>query len=246
MSNHPSAFEHPQFVSDAVAALVLSGAATPVPTRPFITSPLGVVPKGVDKLRLILDLRYVNSFLRVDKFKYESIREVNSLCRLRDFLFTVDLKSGYHHVDVDPAFWQFLGFEWQGQHYVFCQLPFGLATACFVFTKLLKQLVQRWRILGIRMIPYIDDFLFFAGSAAEFARIQAQVLGDFARSGFVLSTDKCQLQLSHVVKFLGFVVDSLHGVCRSLSLPLRSVPSALLRPAFLRSCLRVSLVSSPR
>ncbi|GAQ86349.1 hypothetical protein KFL_002830260 [Klebsormidium nitens] len=71
-ANHPSAFQFPDFVSDAVASLVVTGAAQEVFFKPFIISPLGVVPKGVDKLRLILDLRCVNSFLRVDKFKYES------------------------------------------------------------------------------------------------------------------------------------------------------------------------------
>lgn len=127
------------------------------------------------------------------------------MCKLKDLLFTVDLKSGYHHVDVDPSFWQFLGFEWQGRYYVFCRLSFDLATACFVFTKILKQLVQHWRSMGIRLIPYIDEFLFFTSSVQEFASVQAQVLADFSKAGFVLSLEKCQLQASHVVKFLEFV-----------------------------------------
>lgn len=196
----------------SLANLVVTGAAHEVAFCPFIVSPLGVVPKGIDKLRLIQDLRYVNSFLKVDFFRYENVREVSSLCKLREFLFTVDLKSGYHHVDIHPDFWQFLGFEWEGKYYVFTQLPFGLATACFDFTKLIKQLVQRWRSFGIRPIPYIDDFLFFASSPSEFVSVKAQVLEDSARAGFVLSHEKCQLQLSHVAKFLGFIVDTLHGV----------------------------------
>jgi hypothetical protein len=52
-------------VSEAVANLVVTGAAHEVAFRPFIVSPLGVVPKGIDKLRLILVLRYVNQFLNV-------------------------------------------------------------------------------------------------------------------------------------------------------------------------------------
>jgi hypothetical protein len=104
MPNHPSAFQHPEFVTEAVSALVATGAAMEVSFRPFIVSPLGVVPKALDKLRLILDLCYVNSFLRVDSFRYESLKEVSTLCKLKDFLFTVDLNSGYHHIDVDPAF----------------------------------------------------------------------------------------------------------------------------------------------
>jgi hypothetical protein len=124
----------------------------------------------------------------------------------------VDLKSGYHHVDVAPEFWQYLGFEWQGKYNVFCQLPFGLPTACFVFTKFMKQLVAYWRKAGIRVIPYIDDFLFICSTATEFSSVQSGVLADFARARFVLLHEKCQLQLSHVIKFLRFVVDTLHGV----------------------------------
>jgi hypothetical protein len=102
--NHPSAYEYPQSVTEAVQTLVLTGAAMPVTFKPFIVSPLGVVPKGVDKLRLILDLRFVNSFLNVQSFKYESVREVSQLAKLKDLLFTVDLKSGNHHINVDPKF----------------------------------------------------------------------------------------------------------------------------------------------
>jgi hypothetical protein len=139
--NHPFAFEHSEFVSKVVSSLVVTGAAMRVSERPWIISPLGVVPKGVDKLRLILDLRYINSFLRIDSFKYESLKTIPHLCKLKDLLFSVDLKSGYHHVDIHQDYWKFLGFEWEGQYYVFCQLPFCLATACYVFSKIVKQLV---------------------------------------------------------------------------------------------------------
>lgn len=36
-------------------------------------------------------------------------------------------------------------------------MPFGLSTACFVFTKLLRPLVTRWRSMGHVSLVYIDD-----------------------------------------------------------------------------------------
>jgi hypothetical protein len=39
MANHPSAFQHPEFVSEAVSTLVATGAALEVPFQPFIVSP---------------------------------------------------------------------------------------------------------------------------------------------------------------------------------------------------------------
>lgn len=53
--NHPSAFEFPEFVTEAVQQLVITGAAMEVSFRPFIINPLGVVPKALNKLRLILE-----------------------------------------------------------------------------------------------------------------------------------------------------------------------------------------------
>ena len=64
------------------------------------------------------------------------------LLERNDHLFSFDLKSGYHHVDVAEAHQRFLGIEWGGAYYVFTVLPFGLSTACNVFTKLLRPLVR--------------------------------------------------------------------------------------------------------
>ena len=78
-----------------------------------------------------------------------------------DYLFSLDLKSGYHHVDIYEPHRQFLGFQWkqkgQTHFYVFTILPFGLATACYAFTKLLRPLVKYWRGQGIRALVYLDD-----------------------------------------------------------------------------------------
>ena len=48
-------------------------------------------------------------------------------------MFMFDLKSGSHHVDIQKEHWKYLGFAWgegpNTKYYVFCVLPFGLATA---------------------------------------------------------------------------------------------------------------------
>ena len=98
-----------------------------------------------------LNLRYVNRFLRKDRFKYEDMRTALMLFEKGDFISTFDLKSGYHHVDINEQSQEFLGFAWQQAFYVFTVLPFGLSSACYVFTKLLRPLVKLYggaRALG--------------------------------------------------------------------------------------------------
>jgi hypothetical protein len=188
-SNHPLAFEHASFVTEAVSNLATTGTILCVPTAPFLVSPLGVVSKAEDKLRLILDLRFLNQFLQITKFKYESIRMITDLCLPKDLLFTIDLKAGYHHINIYEPHWKYLGFKWQGQYYVFSQLPFGLAPACYVFTMVMRQLTKSCRARGYCLVHYIDDFFFACRSSAEFARVQASVLGDLAAAGLVVSKE---------------------------------------------------------
>ena len=55
----------------------------------------------------------------------------------RDFFFTLDIESGYHHIDVNSNYWQYLGFSWQfstGTSQVFCLSRF---VVWFVFGLLL-------------------------------------------------------------------------------------------------------------
>ena len=62
-----------------------------------------------------------------------------------DYLFSFDLKSGYHHVDIAKHHWKYLGFNWEGMNYVFTILPFGLSTTCYIFTKIVP---AHWSVIG--------------------------------------------------------------------------------------------------
>ena len=54
-----------------------------------------------------------------------------------------------------------IGFRWDTkgtpQFYAFTVLPFGLYTACYVFTKLLRPLIKQWQGKGLEAIIYLDD-----------------------------------------------------------------------------------------
>lgn len=212
LANHSSAYEHTGFVDSAIADLVATGAAEPVDVQPTCVLPLGVVPKkGTSKYRLIFDARYINEHLVVPSFQYEGLSALPEILQPNDFLFTVDLKSGYHHIDMHPDAWPYLGFEWRGQFFRFVQLPFGLAPACWVFTKVTRELQQYWRADGHRCAQYIDDGLHAHQDRSALSQWQARVLSDLDNCGFLVSTDKCSLEPEHRKEFLGATVDTEAG-----------------------------------
>ena len=73
----------------------------------------------------------------------------------RDYMFSFDLKSGYHHIDIAKVHHKYLGFSWGDRFFVFIVLPFGLPTACYILTKILCPLMRYWWELGIKIIVCI-------------------------------------------------------------------------------------------
>ena len=71
-------------------------------------------------------------------------------------LFSFDLKSWYHHLEITEVHYKFLGFTWNNKFYVFKELPFGLASACCIFTKLPWPLVHYWRRKDLKIAVYLD------------------------------------------------------------------------------------------
>lgn len=71
----------------------------------------------------------------------------------------LDLKDAYLSIPIAKAHWKYLRFQWKAQNYEFRMLPFGLASATRVFTKILKPVAAGLRKKGIRLLIYLDDIL---------------------------------------------------------------------------------------
>lgn len=219
MRNHRSAFESMDFVTNSIQELIETNCVVESDLCPLVCSPLQVVTNAKGKQRLVIDLRYINQYLNQYKFKYEGLNVVASLFHQGDYMFTFDLKSGYHHVDINVDSWPYLGFSWQNlgerrRYFMFRVLPFGLSTACYVFTKLLRPLVKYWRSKGKRIVIYIDDGICASSTLQEAESDSAMVASDLDDAGFVLNVPKSKLSPHQVGDWLGFIVDLLSGCFR--------------------------------
>ena len=112
LPNQASAITNREFVIQAISELVQNRCVVKVPRQPHICSPLSVVSNSMGKQRLVINLRYLNGYLWKDKFKYEDMRIAMLLFQKEDYVFSFDLKSGYHHIDIFEPHRQLLGFCW--------------------------------------------------------------------------------------------------------------------------------------
>jgi len=133
------------------------------------------------------------------------------------FVFAFDLKSGYHHVDIFPEHRKYLAFSWefvpgQTRFFQFTVLPFGLSSAPYIFTKLLKPLETHWRAQGIPIAIFFDDGV-GAGPSFQVAKLNSSVVGsDLSHSGFEINHEKSNWEPTRRFSWIGYNIDTHTGL----------------------------------
>ena len=132
--NNKSSWQHADFVHKAITDLLAVGSVVECSSPPSVINPLSVSIQSNGKKRLILDLRYPNSFVKKFTIKFEDAKTMlNSFIdHSQNWFYSFDIKSGYHHIDIFPPDQVFLGFSWSfsgvTRYFKFTVLPFGLAS----------------------------------------------------------------------------------------------------------------------
>ena len=207
-------------MNDAIKEMVEAGAFTRLPRgqRPTVVSPIGVVAKPhSEKFRLVINTRYVNKHLAKKVFKFEGLGDLADIAEKGDHSVSYDLKSAYYHVGLHPMSRRFVGIKWEGVYYEYTCLAFGLSTAPWVFSKVMRELVMYWRRCGIRNLPYLDD-LFFPKKGSRACRLVGiRIEGDCFKAGLLINFEKSGLIPLLARKHLGFEVDLGAGYFRVLA-----------------------------
>lgn len=116
------------------------------------------VAHTANKPRAVLDYKHQNGFIDVASCKYETLPELAQTLRPNDALLTWDVKDAYHHLVLRPEDRKLLAFRCLRRWFVPVTMPFGLAPACLIWTKVMRPVVAHLRAEGFRMMAYVDDF----------------------------------------------------------------------------------------
>lgn len=207
LPNHKLSKAQEQFINQELKELLAAGLIRQVSEKPHCVSPLGCVDKKSGSFRLIADLREFNKYSEPGKFVNEGIDTVVEIVKPRDFGITVDLKSGFFHVPVHESSQTYLGFEWKGQFYVWCVLPFGYCGSPYYFNKFLRPVVTYLREQGLRVSIYVDDFIALACEN----KINDQklfLLQTLEELGWHVNFSKSMLTPSQTIPYIGYIVDT--------------------------------------
>lgn len=134
---------------------------------------------------------------------------------------SIDIREAYLHVPIRPAHRKFLRFCYNGAHFQYRALPFGLSFAPCTFTKLLDAVAAHLRARPIRLLCYLDDILILS-SSSQHAEIDLQVsIRTLQEHGFTVNWDKSHLTPATDLVHLGACINTLS--CLIFLLPERLI-----------------------
>ena len=168
-------------------------------------SPMVVVKKKDNSLRLCVDYRRLNSVTEGDSFPLPSIEELLLKVRNSKFFSTLDLKSGYHQVSVAPEDRHKTAFIIGDRLFEYNTLPFGVKNAPSHFSRLMNSILSS--IIGTAVLIYLDDIVVLGNTVEEHAANLIKVLEILKKYNLKCSLRKCKFFQSHV-EFLGHIISS--------------------------------------
>jgi hypothetical protein len=207
--------------------------------RSYVTKAF-LVPKG-DKWRLVVDLRHLNSFVANSTTKFETLKNLRRLAKRNDWMFSFDLEDGYYAVALHPEDRKFFTVEVDGELFRFVGLPMGWNLSPYIFVKVMRTLVREMRSpdapltasirrggkvrrmqlkkqqKGMRVLPYMDDFLVLARTRREALRMRKRVEEILDRLGLRRNVKKGHWEVTQRLEHLGLEVDTAEGVFRVTS-----------------------------
>lgn len=191
------------FVNREIKDLLRNGIIRP--SRSPYNNPIWVVGKkgtdaaGSPNKRLVVDFRKLNLKTIADRYPMPSINMILSNLGRSKFFTTLDLKSGYHQIELAESDREKTSFSVNGGKYEFCRLPFGLKNASSIFQRAIDDVLRDK--IGKICYVYVDDVIVFSETEESHIVHIGQVLESLHKANMRVSRQKS--------KFLKKVLTSL-------------------------------------
>lgn len=168
-----------------------------------------LVKKKNGKFRPVINLKPLNQFISYHHFKQETLDLILKGISKNSFFTSLDLTDAYFSISIYESDRKYLKFIWNEKLYEFQCLPFGIASAPRVFTKILKVIFSHIRSMGIDSYFYIDDSLLQAENF-DLAVQNTEKVKTFIESvGFDINIEKSVFIPTNRIIFLGYIIDSV-------------------------------------
>ncbi|CAF1466853.1 unnamed protein product [Rotaria sordida] len=172
-------------------------------TSPW-SSPIVLVRKKDGSVRFCIDFRKLNNITTKDAFPMPRIDDIFDHLSHAEYYTTIDFKSGYFQVGLDPKDRPKTAFSTRDQHYQFTVLPQGVTNGPPAFQRIVSQILgpTRWQ----HSLAYLDDVIIYSPTFDQHLIHLDDVLNRLNNANFRLNVNKCQIAKT-AIDFLGHHIE---------------------------------------
>ena len=190
-----------QLIEDNLAEMLTQGVITP--SKSPWASPVVLAPKKDGSLRFCIDYRKLNEVTVRDAYPIPRIDDTLDALQHASYLSTLDLRSGYWQVEMDPTSRPLTAFVTHKGLFECTVMPFGLTNAPATFQRLMDIVLAglKWKCC----LVYLDDIIVYSPTFQQHLQDLHSVFLALASANLTLKASKCYF-CRREMKFLGHLI----------------------------------------
>jgi hypothetical protein len=171
------------------------------------TSPYGApvlfVVKTDGSLRMCIDYRRLNNKTVKNKYPLPRIDDLLDSLNGAKYFTTLDLKSGYHQIPLNPSDIAKTTFNTPFGHFEWTVLIEGLSNVPATFQSVMNNALKD--VVGLSALVYLDDVVIYSKTKEQHEKDVRQVLTILRRNNLFCNNAKCNIFAIHT-DYLGHIV----------------------------------------
>ena len=199
---YPTPLAQRQAVEETIEEMLKAGLITR--SRSPWGFPIVLVKKKDGSQRFCVDYRDLNKITRRNAHPLPLIEHILATLRNAKYFSKLDLKSGFHQVELDEDSKQKTAFACHNGLFQWNVMPFGLANAPGIFQELMSIVLQG---LECYSLAYLDDVLIFSSSKEEHLAHLQKVFDRLRSHNLKLKPSKCEF-FNEETQYLGFRISN--------------------------------------
>ncbi|GFS66701.1 retrovirus-related Pol polyprotein from transposon gypsy [Trichonephila clavipes] len=168
----------------------------------------GLPPDSPQAYRFSIDYRKLNAITKYPRYPLPLIDDLITNIPYTTMMSTLDLKSGYFHLAINPRDIEKTAFITRNGTFAFLRMPFGLSGAAPKFQKAIDIILKP--VLGRFVSSYMDEVIITVPSFNEHIDHLNQVFTNLRDAGLILNKEKCHFARDKL-KYLGLII-SKNGI----------------------------------